>query len=78
VIFVQCAVRRSHPLKFIDLATSLYIQTHRIFDVQPTLKAGTLLQNLQVRVASIPREGSYDILASLLGPQYDKESLSPG
>jgi hypothetical protein len=78
VIFVQGAVRGRHPLKLIDLATSLYIQTHRIFDVQLTLKAGAFLENIQVWVASIPRQGPYDILASLPGPEYDKESISHG
>jgi hypothetical protein len=79
MVFVKRAVNGCHPLKFINLAALLNVQTHCVFCIKLALKTGALLENFEVWVSVISSYRPHGILAPFLvgpSPQYDKKSIS--
>ena len=75
VVLVEGAVSGRDPLKCIDLAAPLHVETHGVFNIELTLKAGALLENVEVQAAcSSWRLPSHSQAISLsLAPKYDKK-----
>ena len=54
MVLIERAVSGRHPLKCIDLAALLHVQTHGVFNIESTLKAGALFENVEVQAISGP------------------------
>ena len=79
-ILEESAVNGRHSLKRIDLAASLRVEAHCIFNVELTLKARALFEDFEVGITSGPgncHSGS-PVFSISLPPQYDKEFVSHG
>ncbi len=80
MILIESAVNGRHLLKRIDLAASLHVEAHCIFNIKLTLKARALFENVEVWAISAPPHrpsGSPACFLSLT-PKYDKEFVSHG
>jgi len=78
VILVEGAVNGRHLLKRIDLAASLHVEAHCVFNIKLALKARALFENVEVWAISAPPHrpsGSPAFFLSLT-PNYDKEFVS--
>jgi hypothetical protein len=47
-------VSGGHPLKCIDPAAPLHMETHGVFNIELTLKAGALIKDIKVEAAFCP------------------------
>jgi len=80
MILVESAVNGCQSLKCIDLAASLHVEAHGVFNIQLTLKARALFKNVEVRASFGPshRPSGFPVFSLSLTPKYNKEFASHG
>jgi hypothetical protein len=66
LIFIKRAMDSCHSLKLLNLAARFYVHTCGVFYIELALKAGTLIQNINVWLVSILPHRPYNFSTRFL------------